>query len=123
MIYKYKTERRSPKDFGNYQNPIDLFINVRDRNVNPREVSKNQIDFKLDLGEIEKRKFKIKIRRSNKSNKKCSNFFFDWREKSINFYRNYFLSCLKLNTKHKMEKVSKKRSKKVYNNIMNSLNL
>ena len=38
MIYKYKTEGRSPKDFNNYQNPIDLFINLRDGNVNPRRV-------------------------------------------------------------------------------------
>ena len=37
-IYKYKTEGRSPKDFNNYQNPIDLFINLRDGNVNPRRV-------------------------------------------------------------------------------------
>ena len=50
MIDNYKTEWRSPKDFSNYQISIDLFINLRDANVNPREVSKNQIDFKSDLG-------------------------------------------------------------------------
>ena len=75
MIDNYKTEWRSPKDFSNYQILIDLFINLRDANVNPREVSKNQIDFKSDLGEIKKRKSKIKIRRSNKCNKKCSKLF------------------------------------------------
>ena len=46
LIYKYKIEGRSSKDFSGYQNPIDLFINLRDGNVNPREGLKNQIDFK-----------------------------------------------------------------------------
>ena len=46
MIYKYKTEGRSPKDFSNYQNPIDLFINLRDGNINPRDVLKDKKDFK-----------------------------------------------------------------------------
>ena len=27
LIYKYKTEGSSPKDFSNYQNPMDLFMN------------------------------------------------------------------------------------------------
>ena len=54
MIYKYKTEGISPKDFNNYQNLIDLFINLRDSNINPKEVLKNQINFKSDLGQIKK---------------------------------------------------------------------
>ena len=33
LIYKNKTEKRSPKDFRNYQNPIDLFKNLRDGTV------------------------------------------------------------------------------------------
>ena len=28
LIYKYKTKGRSPKDFSNYQKPIDLFISL-----------------------------------------------------------------------------------------------
>ena len=47
LIYKYKTEGRSLKDFGNHQDRIDLFINLTNGNVNPREVLKNQIDFKV----------------------------------------------------------------------------
>ena len=54
MIYNYKTEGRSPKDFSYYQNPRDLFINLRDGNVNPREILKIQIDYKSDLGKIKK---------------------------------------------------------------------
>ena len=45
MIYKYKTEGISPKDFGNYQNPIELFKDLRDGNRNPKEVLKDQINF------------------------------------------------------------------------------
>ena len=41
LIYKYKTEGMSPKDFGNYQNPIDLFKSLRDGNANPKEVLQN----------------------------------------------------------------------------------
>ena len=54
MIYKYKTERKSWKDFSNYQNVMYLFIHLIDGNVNPQEVLKNQINFKSDLGEIKK---------------------------------------------------------------------
>ena len=40
-MYKYKTEGMNPKDFSNYQNLINLFINLRDGNANPRKVLKN----------------------------------------------------------------------------------
>ena len=43
-----------PKDFSNYQNPIDLLLNLRDGNRNLKEVLKNQINFQSDLGEIKK---------------------------------------------------------------------
>ena len=49
MVYKNKTKGNSPKDFSGYQNLMDLFINLRDGNVNPRGVLKNKIDFKSDL--------------------------------------------------------------------------
>ena len=54
MIYKYKTAGRGPKDFNVYQNLTDLFKNLRDGNINPKKVLKNQINFKSDLGEIKK---------------------------------------------------------------------
>ena len=60
MIYKYKTEGISPKDFRNYQNPIELFKDLKDDNINPKEVLKDQINFKPDLREIKKRNKKSK---------------------------------------------------------------
>ena len=46
LIYQYKCEESSPKDFTNYQKPIDLLQKLRDGIVNPKEVIKNQINFK-----------------------------------------------------------------------------
>ena len=60
LIYKYKSERISPKDFRNYEDPIKLFKDLRDGNINPKEVLKDQINFKSDLGEIKKLNQKIK---------------------------------------------------------------
>ena len=54
MIYKYKTEGISPKGFRNYQNPIEVFKGLREGNINPKEVLKDQINFKSNLGEIKK---------------------------------------------------------------------
>ena len=53
LIYNYKTEEKSLKDFRNDQNQIELFKNLEDGNVNPREI------------------LKIKIRTSNKCNTTC----------------------------------------------------
>ena len=39
-MYTYKTEGRRPKYFSNYQNLIDLFIDLRYGNINPKEVLK-----------------------------------------------------------------------------------
>ena len=61
MIYKWKTEERSLKDFSVYQNPIDLFKILKDGNKNPKEVRKNQINFKPDLGEIRKKNPKLRL--------------------------------------------------------------
>ena len=55
LIYKYKTERISPKDFGSYQNPTELFKDLRDGTINLNEVLKDQINFKSDLSEIKKK--------------------------------------------------------------------
>ena len=52
LIYKYRIEGISAKDFSNYQNLLDLFKNLRDGNINTKEVLKNQVNFKLDSGKI-----------------------------------------------------------------------
>ena len=67
MIYTYKTEGRSPKYFSNYQNLIDLFIDLRYGNINPKEVLKNQINFKADLDEKKRKKRNRKPKTENRS--------------------------------------------------------
>ena len=90
MIYKYRTEGRTPKGFSNYQNLIDLLINLNDDNINPKEVLKNQLNFKSDLGGIKKSKSKIKNRKLNKCNTKYfSQKIINLREKIIPFLRDY----------------------------------
>ena len=75
LIYNYKTEGKSPKEFSDYQNLIDLFITLRNGNVNPREVLKNQNYFKSDLSEIKIGNKKVKIKRSNNCYTKCLKMF------------------------------------------------
>ena len=50
----------NPKDFRNYQNQIDLFKDLKDSNINSKEVLKDQINFKSDLSEIKKENEKSK---------------------------------------------------------------
>ena len=53
MIWFRSTKQgRILKDFRNYQNPIELFKDLRDGNINPKEVLRDQINFKSDLSEI-----------------------------------------------------------------------
>ena len=54
MIYEYKTKGISQKDFSNYQNPIYLFINLRDGNINRKKLLKNQSNFKSHQDKIKK---------------------------------------------------------------------
>ena len=49
LIYKYKTEGITPKNFRNYQDPIKSFKDLRDGNINPKEVLKYQIKVKSDI--------------------------------------------------------------------------
>ena len=61
LIYKYKTEGRSSKDFSNYQNLIDLFTNLWDGNIDPKEVLKSQINFKNQIwAKSKNQKLKLK---------------------------------------------------------------
>ena len=52
LIQKHKTEGIRRKVIRNYQNPVKLVNDLRDGNINPIEVLKDQINFKLDLREI-----------------------------------------------------------------------
>ena len=61
LIYKYKTEGRTPKDLKNYQHPVELFTDLRDGNMNRKEVLKDQFNNKSDLGEIKKGNPKPKL--------------------------------------------------------------
>ena len=80
MIYNYKTERRSLKDFRSQQNPIKLFKDLRDGNVNPKEVLKSQINFKSDLNEIKKGNANLKLEEQISVVQNVEHFF-DLREK------------------------------------------
>ena len=90
LIYKYKTEGISPKDFTNYQNPTELYKDLRDGNINPKEVLKDQLNFKLDLGKIEKGNPKSKSKDQISVIQNVENFF-DLREKINNCFRDYSL--------------------------------
>ena len=75
LIYKYKTDGISPKDFKDYQNPTVLIKYFRDGNINPKEVLKAQINSKSDLDEIKKGNPKSKTE-SQISAIQILNFFF-----------------------------------------------
>ena len=87
LIYEYKIERRSPKDFRNYQNPIELFKELRDGNINPEEVLKDQVNFKSDLDEIKKGNRKSKP--EDQSVIQDVEIFFNLREKNGDFFKDY----------------------------------
>ena len=82
MIYQYKTEGSNPKDFIYYQNQIDLFINLRDDSLSPREVLKNLIGFKSVLGKVKTLNPKLKSEDQIRVIKHVQNYF-DLKE--INF--------------------------------------
>ena len=52
LVYTFKTDGNEPKDFGNYQTLLKLFEDLRDGNINHKEVLKNQGRFKSELSEI-----------------------------------------------------------------------
>ena len=89
MIFQYETEGRSPKDFRNYHYPIELFKDLRDSNINPKEVLKDQIKIKTNLGEIKTGNTK------SKSEDQISviqnvEFFFWFKRKNYLFFGRFF---------------------------------
>ena len=101
LVYTFKTDGNEPKKFANYQTPLKLFEDLRDVNISPKEVLKNQTRFKSDVSEI-----KLGGKRSPNQKNTIKNIsdFFDLREKIIDFFRDYFFCYLKLSTKENTEK-------------------
>ena len=101
-----KMEEMSRKCFRNYQNLIELFKDLTDGNINTKEVLKDQINLKSDLGEIKKGNKKSK---SEDQISVIGNVekFFDLREKNIDFFEMILFSSLRLNTKQDMVGISK----------------
>ena len=92
LIYKCKNEEISPKEFRNYQNPIELFKDLRDGDINPK-VLKYQINFKSDLGEIKKGNKKSKPKDQISVIQTVQNFF-DLREKFTDFFFRLFVFAI-----------------------------
>ena len=88
-----------PKDFRNYRMSLNLFEDLRDGDINPKELLKNQTRFKLNLNEI-----KIGGKKSvdQKNTVKNTTTLFDLREEIIDFFRDYsfLLSDVKCKTKY-----------------------
>ena len=104
--YKYQTERRNPKDLSNYQNLIELFVNLRDGNLNSKEALKSQINFKSDLDKIKKQNQKSKTEDQISLIQNVQKLL-DLRGKIVDFLKIIFFCYLKLNTKQIVEWVSK----------------
>ena len=62
------------------KNPIDLFINLRNGNGNPRKLLKNQIEIKSDLGKIKNQNQNQNVIQSVIQNVQ---FFFDFKGKIL----------------------------------------
>ena len=99
-------EEMSRKCFRNYQNPIELFKDLTDGNINTKEVLKDQINLKSDLGEIKKGNKKSKSEDQISVIENVEKFF-DLREKNIDFFEMILFSYLRLNTKQDMVGISK----------------
>ena len=74
-----------------------MFKNLRDGNGNPREVLKDQINFKSDLGEIRKENLDLKSEEQISEIQNVANIF-DLRENIIEFFEIILFCSLKLNT-------------------------
>ena len=75
-------------------------------NITPKEVSKNQINFKSDLGQITKQNTNLKSKDELSVIKNIENFF-DFREKIIDLLEIILFCYLRLNINQNMEGVSK----------------
>ena len=85
LVDKFKIGVNDPKDFRNYQMSWKQFEDLRDGDIIPKEVLKNQARFKLDLSEI-----KTGGKKSHQKDIiKNINNVFDLQERIIAFFRDY----------------------------------
>ena len=54
LVYVQSTAKNNLKDFGKYQMPMKLFEDLRDGQIDPKEVFKNQARLKSDLSGIKR---------------------------------------------------------------------
>ena len=80
---------------------MKLFEDLRNVDINPKEVLKNQARFKRDLREI---KTGGKKSPNQKNTVKITTNFFDLQEKNINFLEIIIFCYLKLSVKQNLEK-------------------
>ena len=86
LVYKFKTGVNEPKDFTNYQIPWKLSEDLREGDINPKEVLKNQARFKLDLSEIKTGGKKLPHQKDIIKN---ITTFFDLWEQIIDFFKDF----------------------------------
>ena len=104
LVYSFKSSENEPKDFGNHHMQLKLIEDVKDGNMNPKEVLKNEARFELDLNEI-----KIGGKKSVDQiiQKRILLPFLIYEKKLfilLDYYYLFFFFCyLKLNTKQNME--------------------
>ena len=85
---------------------VELFKTLRDGNVNPRKVLKNQNNFKPDLDKIRKRYPKSRSEDQRNLIQNVENFF-DLKEKIIEFFKDFFFLLLEAKYKVNIKKDSK----------------
>ena len=68
---------------------MNLFIYLRDSNINPKEVLQNQINFKSDLGEIKRGNPNLKPKDQISVTQNVEKWF-NLREKNVDFFRDFF---------------------------------
>ena len=98
LVYKFKTGVNEPKDFTNYQIPWKLSEDLREGDINPKEVLKNQARFKLDLSEIKTGGKKLPHQKDIIKN---ITTFFDLWEQIIDFFKDFSFLLFEVKYKSK----------------------
>ena len=94
LVDTFKTDENEPKDFRNFQMSLKVFEDLRDVEINPKEVLKYQASFESDLRET-------KIGSKKSPNQKNTIKF---TRKKFDFLAIILFCYLKLSAKQNMEK-------------------